>query len=946
MDLEDSRLGVVTGQSEARQTEAIRARGITNIQAANMALAYLTQYRHHHLWVYHQKARRDRYSKGDGTGGEVRVRGKEGNARHQENLHSSLYSVLLETLPKVTGVFFDKSQERWVSSVYMGGRNIKSYFPVYKHGFLQARNMAISQRLSQVAHKGISRTEMDSLTPAGLTIEALLEVLGYKGALLNESATVAATAPGQKNKSFSIPSELQAHATAEQPKSHQATPPSLACSSELQRPKLATKGSGESLMMPSVSSNSVASLSENSVISPFGLGTPSSERCGNSSTVLSVYHHELSDERCVESGPRALFSTLHSYAAFEFSPWEKGITWHPETFSWAVHSALRRECVVYVPVRLEKKYKEIIEVVGQWLAKAGDIGTPAKFAPELTHVGRSLASKTQMDEALGTELHAASPGDAPLGVKEEQQLPSEALKEREHTDEASSSSLSVPRSLSHIDVSRETELAPSRRPSAPDGGNGPETLECRRPPTIHAEGDGAARDALEKAADAVFRAVGEAYAEGLVLLHRLNEVRSDDELVAVLQSVPDKRDDGKIIAGADSSAGLALALQDLSSGEGSISTAASHESAARADELMSRAWLTFDSGALKLWPQGASLVTSSAEWLAVARLACGSRVARSSHMSSKEGDKEVYHRLACELSQRTTENMAGAALDETGAPLSSSSSSQNQPEFSFNREGELVLESADLEQQQQRRPSKGTSGLLNGEVPAQSVPKLLQHRVLLESPLPHADQPLCVTVEGVPTKHSCCGISCCSSYPGRCSSSSSRCAPSEAAGVAIARSATGGPDSASPRPGRKKTLHELESQRGDCVVEDYGELDCGLRRAQPASLAAALKKKKPVAEEADVRLLCLQWQAVRRCLLDLRELTPALFAPHVGEHKAAVVDAHLSLVSTCGDFQQVLVYVRLFESALLEGQLPSQMPVATQRVFFGALDALAEARKL
>lgn len=115
-------------------------------------------------------------------GREARRRGTKEAFRQQYVLSPAACSMLLESLPKVTGVFFDRSQERWVSSVYMGGRNIKSYFPVYKHGFLQARNMAISQRLSQVAHKGISQPEFDALTPPGLTVEALLEVLKARGA--------------------------------------------------------------------------------------------------------------------------------------------------------------------------------------------------------------------------------------------------------------------------------------------------------------------------------------------------------------------------------------------------------------------------------------------------------------------------------------------------------------------------------------------------------------------------------------------------------------------------------------------------------------------------------------------------------------------------------------------------------------------------------------------
>lgn len=93
-------------------------------------------------------------------------------------------------------------------------------------------------------------------------------------------------------------------------------------------------------------------------------------------------------------------------------------------------------------------------------------------------------------------------------------------------------------------------------------------------------------------------------------------------------------------------------------------------------------------------------------------------------------------------------------------------------------------------------------------------------------------------------------------------------------------------------------------------------------------------------------MLSLQQEAVRRCLLDLRELSSSLFSPHVREQKVATVDAHLALVSSARALQHLVVYLQLFESALFGGQLPSRMLMETQRVFFGALDALAGALKL
>ncbi|KAL8436143.1 hypothetical protein ACSSS7_001957 [Eimeria intestinalis] len=881
------------------------------------------------------RKRKPTYFSGDAVAGDVRPRGKEGNARQQESLHSSMYSVLLEALPKVTGVFFDKSQERWVSSVYMGGRNIKSYFPVCKHGFLQARSMAISQRLSQVAHKGVSRAEMDSLTPAGLTIEALLEVLRIKGVSPHETATVSPPAPGQKSKSVTTSAELEADVTAEQPKSYQATSSVIPYSGALQHPRLDAKGSCVPSRVPLLLSRSACSLPWNSISSPSVSEASAGERCGNSSTISSVYNCDPSDERCVESGCRGFFSTLHSYAAFEFSPWEKGVTWDPDTISWAVHSALRRECVVYVPVRLEAKHKKTIEAVGEWLAKAGDIRTRAKVALELTHIGRALTNKTQSEGPPGTESYAACVGDA-LGVKEEEQLPSDTFEERQHADKAdkaSSSRLSAVQPLSLTDANREIEQASERSGSAAEVGDRPQTSGCGRSPTILVEGEEAARDALEKAAEAVFRAVGEAHAEAVELLRRLNEVRNDDELVAALRSLPEERDEEGAFAGRSSSAGLALALQDLSSQEESTCIGGCQESAVRADRLLRRSLLAREASGLKLWSQGVNWGASCAKWFPLARLAGGSCVSRGFRASSEGGTKEG-HSLVPESQKRTTENMGEGLQEERGISLFSSTSSHNQSDLPTNCSREQVFELGGSEQQQ--RSSKSTStALANGEVSPLSLPNLLQQRALLESPIQRPDKPLRAAVEST-------------SHHAHCSGGGNRPAVSEPHGAANARLSAGDIDPGPLEAEREMMLQHLNLRRKDRVDgEHIDQIVGGLRRAQLASHAATrVNQEVPVAEEDEVQLLRLQWQAVRRCLLDLRDLSTALFVPDVGEQKAAVVDTHLSLVSTCWDLREILIYVRLFESALLEGQLPSQMSVETQRVFFGALVALAEARKL
>lgn len=90
----------------------------------------------------------------------------------------------------------------------------------------------------------------------------------------------------------------------------------------------------------------------------------------------------------------------------------------------------------------------------------------------------------------------------------------------------------------------------------------------------------------------------------------------------------------------------------------------------------------------------------------------------------------------------------------------------------------------------------------------------------------------------------------------------------------------------------------------------------------------------------------LQQEAVRRCLLDLRDLTGCLYTPHVRSQKVATVDAHVEKVSALKNYKDILVYIQLFESALFGGQLPSRMAKETQRVFFGALEALTVATKM
>ena len=83
-----------------------------------------------------------------------------------------------------------------------------------------------------------------------------------------------------------------------------------------------------------------------------------------------------------------------------------------------------------------------------------------------------------------------------------------------------------------------------------------------------------------------------------------------------------------------------------------------------------------------------------------------------------------------------------------------------------------------------------------------------------------------------------------------------------------------------------------------------------------------------------------------RCLHDLRSCSFLLFEAASLKERLASVDMHLQWVSRARAGKHIRVYIQLFEPLLFFGRLPSRMPIETQRVFFGALDAFAALLRL
>ncbi|KAL8426770.1 hypothetical protein Efla_003364 [Eimeria flavescens] len=868
-----------------------------------------------------------------------KLQGKEADPKQQEARSTSLYSMLLHCVPKVTGVFFDKSQERWVSSVYIRGRNIRSYFPVYKHGFLQARDMAITQRMSEVAHKGLRQTELDALTSADLTVEALVEA---QGDCCSANNRVAAR---RGKKGFLLGPEQQQDANTEQMKPHSLT--STRSASSVQQltelvMKRNTESSGASIRpssFPPPSPFTSSSLPAESV---------AADRGGNRAISLSPPPTQnLSDDlSLVFCHSSCLFASLHTCAALDFIPWEKGIAWKAELLAWTVQSSHSHEKELHVPVRLDEKHKENIEAVDELFSKAGDMKMRIKLALLLSLVGRYLVQRAKLGgESQSVEKHACAGETA--GVNQDGVLPTEATEDRPHVGDTlglwSPCQNAGGRVLGLLE-----ELLTSAEVV-----KGVEAVGDRKKRSVGVEDDVAEPEALEgaaRAAGAVFQAVVQAYGEAVVVLRRLGEAGSGDEMHSALEEAPKAADELKRQGEGEVDGVVQLMLEGRNGKDdecgvrgrvvvGGVALAESN--------MTKREFMTPDALALKPWPQGVSWASSSGRWFAFARLPSGSRVARTFHPSTKGGVKVAY-RLACDFLQSIRDD---------------SDSIQNEM-LATNRHKPAV--SQILTELRSKKGSVGSgycpsagnnkknTHLSSGDG-SQKMTHVLKRRVTPTSSVlqAHAEDR-----EGLAAAHAC------------------------GSGEAVTPDGTtGGPTSGSnscqrvgidstPESANKCVVDDLEleslaADQSEKLQQSQKRLKKSAKVVQKGMISAESVKEcssmgtdlaclvlpptsqsRTSAHEEEASTLSQQREAVRRCLLDLRGLTTVLFPPDIGKEKAATVDAHVALLSSSLDFQSVLVYVRLFELALHEGQLPSQMSAEAQTVYFGALNAIAESHIL
>ncbi|KAL8426769.1 hypothetical protein Efla_003363 [Eimeria flavescens] len=696
-----------------------------------------------------------------------------------------------------------------------------------------------------------------------------------------------------------------------------------------------------------------ASIRSSSTPSPFTssslpAGAAAAGRGGNRAISLSPPPTQnLSDDvSLVFCHSSCLFASLHTCAALDFIPWEKGIAWKGELLAWAVQSSRSREKVLHVPVRLDEKHKETIEAVDELISKAADMKMRIKLALLLSLVGRYLVQRAQLGGDSRSVEKRACTGET-AGVNQDGVQPTETTEDRPHVGETGGLWSPCQNADGRVLGLLEEQL------TSAEVVKGVETVGDRKKRSVGLEDDAAEPDALEeatRAAGAVFQAVVQAYAEAVVVLRRLGEAGSGDEMHSALEEAPKVADEHKRQGEGELDAGMQLMLEgcdgkDDGSGIGGrvvVGGVVLEESNMTKREIMTR-----DAFALKPWPEGVSWASSTGGWFAVARLPSGSCVARTFRPSTKGGVKEAF-RLARDFLRSIRDDSDCVQDDILAANRHKPAVSRKRTDLSEKKGG---VGSGCC-------PSAGNKKknmhLSSGDG-FQKLTDVLQRRVTPTSSVPQADTLLAEDGEGLAAAHACCR------------------------GEAVTPDGTsGGPTSGSnscqrvgiystPKSANKDDL-ELESLAADQSEElqqSENQLKKSAKVVQEKMTSAEIVKEcssmgtdlaclvlpptsqnRTSADEEEELILSQQREAVRRCLLDLRGLTTVLFLPDIGEEKAATVDAHLALLSSSLDFQSVLVYVRLFELALHEGQLPSQMSAEAQTVYFGALKSLAESHKI
>lgn len=485
------------------------------------------------------------------------------------------------------------------------------------------------------------------------------------------------------------------------------------------------------------------------------VGTISAQGGNNLSPLASPSLRLTSDVPMLGGGGTtpapSLFSSLHLYAALELCPWEKGITWGSETFSWTVQCARSSDRLRHVPVRLAERHKQTLQAVGHWSAGVGDTSKCAKLALELRRAARLRACKMQREEVL--EAQQANGVEASQTKRDEfTGQVTGAGDRRPHADERRSLESILP-SLVESGEGRDSQELDLRNAS-----DVKEEWEARNgDPTLVVGVDKLAMaPEVEEAAGALFQAVGEAYAEAIILARRSDEVASDEELLSALEDRCGA--EGAVLGnqrsadGGDSDEEFLLSVprpskkKDVQSGS---VRGAPHADNRKSTGMAKRALMTRAAVALKPWPQGVSWASSSGRWFAVARLPSGARVARTFHPSTKGGVEEAY-RLACDFLRRIKDDPVAFQTDPHSLNKQSSASSRRLLTSRSESERDLLAALPDLQHGQDNMGSHSQSSLIQSLTQRWHTQLRPLHNAL------YVDKLLPVDLEGLAAMEACC----------------------------------------------------------------------------------------------------------------------------------------------------------------------------------------------
>ncbi|KAL8425119.1 hypothetical protein Efla_006235 [Eimeria flavescens] len=604
-------------------------------------------------------------------------------------------------------------------------------------------------------------------------------------------------------------------------------------------------------------------------------GAAAAGRGGNRAISLSPpptqnLSHDLSLGFCHSS---CLFASLHTCAALDFIPWEKGIAWKEELLAWAVQSSRSREKVLHVPVRLDEKHKKNIEAVDELLSKPADMKMRIKLALLLSLVGRYLVQRAQLGGDSRSVEKRACTGET-AGVNQDGVQPIETTEDRPHVGDTGGLWSPCQNADGRVLGLLEEQL------TSAEFVKGVETAGDRKKRLLSLEDDAAEPHALERAtriaraAGAVFQAVVQAYAEAVVVLRRLGEAGSGDEMHSALDEAPKVADEHKRQGEGEVDEVVPLMFEgcDGKDDEPGIGDRAVGGGVVLKElNMTKREIMTRDAFALKPWPEGVSWASSTGGWFAVARLASGSRVARTFRPSTKGGVKEAY-RLTRNFLQSIRDDSDCVQDDILAANRYKNEVSQTFTDLSTKEDG---LGSGCC-------PSAGNKNnmhLSSGDGSQK-----------LTDVLPQVDKRLPVDGEGLAAAHACCRGEALTpdGTSGGPTSGSNSC---QRVGIdstpKLANKCVDDLELESLAAEQLKKLQQSEKQleKSAEVVQNgmtSAEIvkECSSMGTDLACLVHTSQEGTSADEEND-STLSQQRAAVRRCLLDLRGLTTGLFLPDI-----------------------------------------------------------------